>query len=55
MKQKVSGCFRTEDGAQEYAEIMSYILTARKHDLPFFEAILSALNGHALNLVQLWD
>ena len=54
VKQKVSGCFRTEDGAQEYAEIMSYILTARKHGLAFFEAILSALNGHALNLVQQW-
>lgn len=54
VKQKVSGCFRTENGAQEYAEIMSYILTARKHGVTFFEAIHSALNGHALNLVQLW-
>lgn len=54
VKQKVSGCFRTEEGSREYAEIMSYILSARKHGVTFFEAIHSALNGHALKLVQLW-
>lgn len=54
VKQKVSGCFRTEEGAQECAEIMSYILTARKHGVSFFDAIHSALNGDALNLVQQW-
>lgn len=54
VKQKVSGCFRTEEGAQEYAEIMSYILTARKHGVAFFDAIHAALNGDALKLVQQW-
>lgn len=54
VKQKVSGCFRTEDGAQECAEIMSYILTARKHGVIFFDAIYSALNGDALTLVRQW-
>ena len=54
VKQKVSGCFRTEDGAQECAEIMSYILTARKHGVNFFDAIHSALNGDALMLVRQW-
>ena len=54
VKQKVSGCFRTEEGPREYAEIMSYIGPARKHGVTFFEAIHSTLNGHALKLVQLW-
>ena len=54
VKQKVSGCFRTEDGAQECAEIMSFILTARKHGVNFFDALHSALNGDALMLVQQW-
>ena len=55
MKQKVSGCFRTEEGAQEYAEIMIYILIARKHGVSFFDAIRAALNGDSLRLVQHWD
>ena len=29
-KTKISGCFRTLDGAQEYLDIMSYASTARK-------------------------
>ena len=43
---KVSGCFRTLPGACRHARIASYISTLRKHDLPVFDYLLKALNGH---------
>ena len=46
VKTKVSGCFRSEDGAQEYLTIMSYIGSARKHGINAFMAIREALNGN---------
>ena len=45
VKTKVSGCFRSEEGAQEYLTIMSYIGTARKHGINAFTDIREALNG----------
>lgn len=46
VKTKVSGCFRSESGAQEYLTIMSYIGTARKHGINAFTAVREALNGN---------
>ena len=46
VKTKVSGCFRSEEGAQEYLTIMSYIGTAHKHGINAFKAIREALNGN---------
>ena len=46
VKTKVSGCFRSEEGAQEYLIIMSYIGSARKHGINAFTAIREALNGN---------
>ena len=46
VKTKVSGCFRSEEGAQEYLTIMSYIGTAHKHGLNAFTAIREALSGN---------
>jgi transposase len=49
-KQKVSGCFRTVQGAEDYATIMSYVGTARKNGLPAFLAIRDALLGSPFSL-----
>lgn len=45
VKPKVSECFRSEEGAQEYLTIMSYIGSARKHGINAFTVIREALNG----------
>ena len=45
VKQKVSGCFRTKDGADDFATIMSFIGTARKRGFSAFVALRDALNG----------
>ena len=47
VKTKVSGCFRSKEGAQEYLTIMSYIGTAHKHGINAFTATLEALNGNS--------
>ena len=46
VKTKVSGCFRSEEGAQEYLTIMNYIGCANKHHINAFTAIREALNGN---------
>jgi transposase len=45
VKQKVSGCFRTIDGAKDFAVISSYVSTARKNGVSGFLAIKNALIG----------
>ena len=42
---KISGCFRTLDGARRHARIRSYISTLRKHGLPVLEYLRHALDG----------
>lgn len=45
VKTKVSGCFRTEEGARDYLKIMSYIGTAHKQGYNAYEAIKNAISG----------
>ena len=46
VKTKVSGCFRTEEGARDYLKIMSYVGTAHKQGYNAYEAIRNAISGH---------
>ena len=55
VKEKVSGCFRTEEGAEGFARLLSFISTAVRHGISSFDACLSLYNGTALALVESWQ
>jgi len=45
LKQKVSGCLRTMSGARQFCAIRSYLSTAAKHGLSFFDALAMLTAG----------
>ena len=45
VKTKVSGCFRSEEGARDYLKIMSYVGTAHKQGHNAYDAIRKAVSG----------
>jgi transposase len=48
VKQKVSGQFKSLDGAQNYATLRSIIDTSRKRGLDEFESLVSIIQGNSL-------
>ena len=46
VQQKISGCFRTFEGARTFACIRSYVSTLAKNDKDILEGIADALRGH---------
>jgi transposase len=50
LQQKISGTFRTMQGAEAFCRIRTYISTIRKNGLHVLDAILAALKGAPLNI-----
>jgi transposase len=50
LQQKVSGCFRTEDGARRFCRIRSYVSTARKQGRGVLRALEGACRGVPLSV-----
>ena len=46
VQQKISGMFRTEDGAKAFCRIRSYISTARKNAVGAMVALTRLFNGN---------
>ncbi len=47
LRQKVSGCLRTLTGAAQFCAIRSYLATAEKHGINFFDALVTLAQGRA--------
>lgn len=48
LQQKISGCFRTTDGARSFCRVRSYLSTARKQGYSLLCALERVLNGKPL-------
>jgi transposase len=46
LRQKVSGCARTLAGARQFTAIRSYLATAAKHGIMFFQALVQLAEGN---------
>ena len=46
-KQKISGGFRSEDGANHFARIRGFVSTAKKRGMNVFDGLVAVFNGGA--------
>jgi len=50
LKQKISGCFRSVEGARMFCRIRGYLSTLRKQQRPILEALISVFSGNPVSL-----
>jgi transposase len=48
VRQKVSGCFRSDPGATAFARLRGYLATLRKQGQPLFAALQTVVAGRPL-------
>jgi transposase len=46
VKQKVSGCFRSDGGARAFAAIQTFIQTIHKHHLSIWDELVKVFQGN---------
>ena len=51
VKGKVSGCLRTVSGANDFAAIMSFIGSVKKHGINILSAVRAAFSGDAYGVL----
>jgi transposase len=52
VQQKISGCFRSEDGADIFCRIRAYLITCRKHGVGATEGLESLLRRELSRFVN---
>ena len=46
LHRKISGCFRSQHGAERFAHLRSYLSTTRKNSIPAITALIDLFEGH---------
>jgi transposase len=52
-KLKVSGCFRTLEGASKYAQVKGFYSTVKKHGYSVYDQLVKAIDGESFLLTGL--
>ena len=51
VKENMSGCFRTAQGAEHWTNVISYLQNAAKNDVSAMDALMQSLAGKAVDLI----
>src|SRR5207247_10384180 len=52
VQQKISGCFRSFEGAQIFCRVRSFLSTCRKHDIQSTEALQALFEGRLSEIIS---
>jgi hypothetical protein len=46
LHREISGCYRSQHGAERFAHLRSYLSSTRKHGVPAITALVDLFEGH---------